>query len=349
VTIEDLIRSAQERQAARAVPQSHILATLAGRASRRRRQQRWAMTGAVAAVAAIVAVPVVASRPSPSPDAVAAGPTSPSPSPSAAPTRAPMPDIALGFRPGWMPSGFSERIRQFTAADPSDGFGPTLTRTWRRQVGAGDPFTAEAEVTLYVRTAVPDPAAAMDTSGSRITINGHAGYYSGTPGENKSTVDWVIGSHTLLMVSADHLTLSEDDLLRIARSVRSDAGTSPVPLRLPWLPDGWTNTNVTISGPSQAKWRVEISGQDAQGSLSVIVGSAAEAPAGGAALPMPIAGHPARHPVRTDKPGIGFNYLVLDLGHGRYMTLVGSGAVTFTDLTKIAYSAEVLPAGLGWL
>jgi hypothetical protein len=64
---------------------------------------------------------------------------------------------------------------------------------------------------------------------------------------------------------------------------------------------------------------------------------------------MPIAGHPARHPVRTDKPGAGFSYLVLDLGHGRYMTLVGSGSMTFTDLTKIAYSAQVLPAGPDWL
>jgi hypothetical protein len=132
-------------------------------------------------------------------------------------------------------------------------------------------------------------------------------------------------------------------MLRIATSVEPDPGSSPVPVRLPWLPSGLASPTVTISGPSRATWRAEIYDDD----LTVIVGATAEAPAGGETFTL--AGRPARHPVRRDSAGRRLSYLVVGLGHGRWMTLVGSGTVSFDDLTKIAYSARPAPAGLDWL
>jgi hypothetical protein len=343
VNLEELIRSAQEEQAARAVPPSRVLAALSGRVVTRHRRRRWALAAAVTAAAVatvvlIVAVPVVLSHRPAAPALPVAAPPS-----SAPPTRDPVHIIALGYRPTWMPSGYTERIRQFTPADPGDEYGPTLMRVWRRQVGAGDPFTADAEVTLYVRTAVADASAAIDRSGDRVSVNGHDGHYSGTPGEHKSSLDWALGPHTVLMLAADHMALSRTDMLRIARSVQPDTGVFPVPFQLPWLPPGQPAAAVTISGPSTERWRAELSTDG----LTVIAGSTAEAPAGGATLT--VGGHPARHPVRHDAAGRDFNYLVVDLGRSRYLTLLSPGAVPFNDLVKIAATARMLPTGLDWL
>ncbi|GIE88956.1 hypothetical protein [Actinoplanes regularis] len=373
--IEDLIRTAQERQADRALPADRIRAALPRRAAQARRRRRYGMAGAAVAavsVAAAVTVPVVLLRgPGPAGTAPTAAGAATAPS-GAEPTVAALPQTyPLGYRPAWAPPGFGERIRFADSSQPGDPFGPTVQRVWKKQVGPGDPWNG-AGITLYVRTEVPDPAQAMDTSGQRVDINGVRGYYS-AGGDAKSYVDWSPNGHTVLMLAAGHFDISKADLLRMARSVRPDPTVATIPVNLRWLPEGWTTTAATISGQGPTTWRAEVSavrrevptgaatpGKDKRGvppveggtvetgSLSVVVGAVTDAPAGGKQLT--VGGHPARQPVRTDAPGRDLIYLVVDLGQGRLMTLVGEGAgLTVDDLVKVAEQAEVNPPGKGWI
>src|SRR4051812_5671476 len=132
--------------------------------------------------------------------------------------------------------------------------------------------------------------------------------------------------------------MSRDDLLRVARSVRPEAGEATVPVKLSWLPDSWQTSGSTVSGASASGWRAWLNaaapvtaaakakGDGAghtQQELSLVVDSVTDAPDGGDALT--VAGHPARHPVRADEAGKSLTYLVVDLGEGRLMTLIGSG------------------------
>jgi hypothetical protein len=234
-----------------------------------------------------------------------------------------------------------------------------VTRVWKKEVGPGDP-AGGAELTLYVRAAVPDVGHAMDTTGRKVDINGIRGYYQPSEGDLKSSLNFSPAPHTALLLAADHLGLSEPDMLRAARSITADPGTVESPVRLRWLPDTWSPTGFTVSGPSRAAWRAEVDAapdpqvasdpkslKSSPGNLSVTVGTTAEAPAGGAKLT--VGGHPARHPVRTDAPGQSLTYLVVDLGHGRLMTLIGDGGITLDEITRVAANAQITATGPDWL
>jgi hypothetical protein len=361
--IEDLIRSTQARQAERAVPADRIRSELPKRVARARRRRRFGVLGAAAAAAAVataIAVPALTlPRDGAGNDPVVAA----APSPGTGQPRS----FRLGYRPAWVPPGFAERIRYADLEDPADGFGPTVLRVWKKQVGRGDPWGG-TELTLYVRTAVADPGTAMDTSGQKVDINGVRGYYTPAHDEKNSSVNWSLDAHTVLMLTADHLDIAQPDLLRMARSVRPDPGLVTVPVRLRWLPAGWRTTNVTVSGPSAATWRGEVAAakpapepttsadrrkrKDAAtnpvGSLTVEVGDTTAAPDGGTTGT--VGGRPARYPVRTDVPGQSLRYLVVDLGGGRMLTLIGDGGgITVDDLTRIAEQVDITPTGLDWL
>ncbi len=264
-------------------------------------------------------------------------------------------EMPLGFGPSWVPSGFRERIRQSDVSEPGDPFGPTVTRVWKKQARTGDPWGG-AEIALYVRTGVPDPAQAIGTSGQRVDINGATGHLAASEGDGKSSVDWVAGPHTVLMIATSHVEVSKADLLRMARSVRAASGTATVPVVLRGLPEGWSSRSATVSGPSAGTWRAQVSAVREEkvvaktkgdgGSLSVTVGVGTEAPAGGEKLT--VGGHPARHPVRSDAAGRSLTYLVVDLGHNRLMTVIGDG-LALGELTTIAEQTEIAPAGLDWL
>lgn len=361
-TIEDLVRDAQARQADRAVPPARILATLPVRAARVQRQRRigWA-TGAVAAaaVAGVIAVPALAVHPGR--PVVLTPATVPAPSPSAsAPAVTAFPVFRLGYKLTWAPSGMTERIRSADTGQSDAAFGPTVMRIWKKQVGAGDP-SGGAEFSLYVRTAVPKPADAMDTSGQKVDIHGARGYYQPSSGDHKSSVDWSPDPHTVLMITAGHLDVSRSDMLKAARSVAPDPGTVDPAVRLDWLPDGWSATGFSVSGPSAARWRSEVFAgapasptadpkslkEDGLPSLSVVVGTTTDAPAGGPALL--VGGHPARWPLRTDPAGQSLSYLVVDLGHGRLMTLIGSGGIQKNEMMRVAAATVLVPAAAGWI
>ena len=360
--IEDVIRATQARQADRAVPPDRIrsaLPTRIARAGRRRRAGRLGTVLVAAAAATAITVPTLLLHRD-EPAAPAAGRAVSAPASAA--TAAQLPPIRLGYAPTWAPPGFAEHIRSFFVTDPPDELGPSLQRVWTKQTGPGDPWGG-AELMLSVRTEVTDPAAAVGAGGPAVDINGHPGHYVPAEGK-KSYVSWQAGEHTMLMLSASHYAIAQKDLLRMARSVRPEPGTNAVPVRLRHLPAGWSTTGITVSGQSAATWRAEVAaaqpapelppdkskmeGKAGPGSLSVTVGSTAEAPAGGTELT--VGGRPARHPVRADQPGRDLIYLVVDLGAGRVMTLVGQGdGLTLADLTKVAEQAEITPAGLDWL
>ncbi|GAA2849706.1 hypothetical protein Acy02nite_00270 [Actinoplanes cyaneus] len=362
--IEDLVRTAQERQADRAVPAERLLAALPQRAAGARRRRQFGVLGAAMAAAAVVVavtVPVVALRGSVPEPAVVADAPSLSPGVLVTPTgAAQLGMIAIRYGPAWIPSGFSESIRQADSAGPS---GQSLTRVWKKQAGAGDPWSG-ASIALTIRTEVVDPARTLDTSGQKVDINGAEGWFSPSRGDGKAALAWVAGYDTVLMISTSHVEVIAADLLRMARSVGPALALTSVPVLLGWLPDGWETGGVTISGPSAAAWRYEITAGRSpvaspgpeksvadSSSVSVVVGTVTEAPAGGEKLT--VRGRPARHPVRTDAAGHGLTYLVVDLGQGRVMTLTGEG-ITLGDLTRIAEQAALPPIGftpkdLGWL
>ncbi|MBG0565438.1 hypothetical protein [Actinoplanes aureus] len=375
MTIEDLIRAAQEHQADRSVPADRIRAALPRRAARANRHRRYGMLAAgltAAAVATAVTVPALALRDdSPAVTAEpaappASGPASATPSSQPAPGAALPTQVKLEYRPTWVPSGFAEHIRHFNVGEPGDSLGPTLMRVWKKSVSAGDPWGG-TELSLYIRTEATDAAAAIDTSGQKVDINGAQGFYTPPQGDRKSSVNWTLDDHTALTIAALKVDISKNDLLRMARSVRPDPGVSPVPVSPRWLPPGWETTGAEVSGPSQDTWRSYVyavrrapepstdadrkaakEGNSQSGELSVTVGTTTDAPSGGDRFT--VGGHPARHPVRTDEPGKRLIYLVVDLGEGRLMTLIGSGAgLTLDDLKKVAEKTEITPAGLAWL
>jgi hypothetical protein len=372
--IEDLIRTAQDRQAERAVPADRIRSALPGRVAAVRRRRRYGMLGATVAAAAVTAavtVPTLVLRDgSAAPVVVADAPSNP-PSPAsgmmAAPTTVAQPaEIPLRYRPTWVPSGFSERVRQADGSGSShDLLGPTVTRVWKKQAVAGDPWGG-AEIAFYLRIAVPDATQALNRSGQQVDVNGAHGYFSASQGDGKSSVDWALGEHTMLMIATSHVEISKADLLKMARSVRPELEIFSIPVRLRWLPDGWATTGFTVSGPSATAWRAEAgvasltqpeigpgktgkeNGHALAASLTVVVGGTTDAPSGGQRLT--VGGRPARHPVRTDEPGKRLIYLVVDLGPGRLMTLVGQGGgLTLDDLAKVAEHTEISTAGQDWL
>ncbi|WP_328471437.1 DUF4367 domain-containing protein [Actinoplanes sp. NBC_00393] len=402
--LEDLIRATQERQADRAVPAERILAALPQQAGRVRRNRRFGMLGAglaAAAVAAAVTVPALALRDNgpagtaidpaatagaKTPDGTAGAHTpdvtggSTAPDGAADPARKPVegaadpganpatdvpPEIALGYRPTWVPSGFAEHLRHFDGGEPGDAMGPTLMRVWKRDVAAGDPWGG-SELTLYVRTEARDAAAGIDNSGQKVDVNGVQGYYTGAQGDRKSSVNWALDDRTALILAASKIDISKSDLLRMARSVRPDAGVSSVPVRLSWLPPGWTSSGIDVSGQSVGVWRGYVyavergpmpsinasnkhdreSVTSQSGSLTVEVGTTTDAPDGGDTLT--VAGRPARNPVRSDEAGKDLVYLVVELDKGRLMTLVGSG-ITRDEVKKVAEQVAITPTGLDWL
>jgi hypothetical protein len=347
--IDDLVRQAQAGMADRAVSPSRIRDALPHRVTRARRQRRLGWAAVATAVATAIAVPALAVRPDRT--------TVPAGVVPVASATAPVParhDLPLSYRLTWAPPGFAERIRSAGTAPPGDPLGPTVTRTWKKPTGA-------AELTLYVRTAVPDVGRAMDTTGQKVDVNGVRGWYQPSAGDHKSSLTWSPAPHTALILAAGHLDLSRSDMLRAARSVVAEPGTVRSPLRLDRLPAGWAQTGVTVSGTSPSAWRAEVDAapvaspsaptgkalKSAPATLSVIVAGTPEAPPGGTTLT--VGGRPARHPVRTDAAGQTLTYLVVYLVPGRYLTLIGSGGLTLSDLSDVARQAQISDSGPDWL
>lgn len=361
VPIEDLIRAAQQRQAERAHRPDRLLTDLPARAAARRARRRgYQALGTVAAavaVAAALTVPALGLRDGPD-----GSPAQPGASPSTAATpggtaAAPtLPPVPLRYRPTWLPPGLTERIRGAQPEAAGSDSPASSRRIWTDQPVGTDGTGARTELILSMRQAngADDPLA---NTGVPVDINGTVGYYHGT---QKSYVEWRADPGTVVALTQHELNLSQQDMLRIARSVEPDPDQLRVPLHVGWLPAGMRVVNGEVSGDSPAAWMARLGAglprasdgtTPDQRTITVSLSPTTTAPAGGRSLT--VGGHPARLVHRTDRP-MDMRYLVVDLDQGRKLTVLGvsrgADPLTDDDLIRVAeHAAPAEPFDVAWI
>ncbi|WP_077005437.1 hypothetical protein [Saccharothrix sp. ALI-22-I] len=356
--IEDLIQDAVRRQEELAGDPDRIRAALPERAARKVRVDRtWrlAAVGAAACVAAAVAVPTVVLRDS-------EGGSGPAASPTASSTASPAPragTFPLRFRPTWLPPGLPERSRSIPLTTGPDAKASTV-QTWSTGPVSGPNLSLTAYRSLEDSEAPLPPNVVEAPGGSTsprlrdVDINGKAGRYDG------DSVVWRVDSETRLLLTASGLGLSEDDLLRVARSVRPDDTRLHVPLRVDRLPAGVAPQFATVDGESPTSWEASIFAERTWAAyVSVRVGTVDHGAAGEAVTIGGRAAHLAELDGDTSTQG-GYRTdwrLTVDLGDGRRLTVYGGSglessapALTREDMIGIGEQVEVDPnPDLGWL
>lgn len=332
--IDDVIREAVRRQETLAVDPDRIWAALPARvASRRRTRTRVMLATVAAAVAVAVAVPIALQD-----NGNDTGPTVS----AAAPEQA---GIPLYYRPTWLPDGMVERARSV----PIDGDFTFAERFWKSTSADDGASGPQIILTSHARTPADDPAPNVD-------INGTPGWYDG-----ESYVSWQVDGDTKLSLTAAELGLSQEVLLRIARSVEPDPTRLRPPLRLDWLPDGVADQRLQVRGDSPTKWKATIVASGAgKHYVSASVGTAADTARGETVT---VNGHTA-HLAQVDEKDADVPYyqtkwlLTMDLGGGRLLT-VRSGSeggspatspLTRDDMIRVAEHVQVDPdPDLAWL
>jgi hypothetical protein len=301
-------------------------------------------------VAAAVAVPVAVLRPD---SGVTTQVGAPPPATVPAPTGL---SVALRFHATWLPSGVAEHVRVGALADMGPGHIDGVYSVYSKLPVDATGNDSGPRLTVQVRKA----ASASDpeiNDGSPITVNGKPGFYHGK-GDTKSYIEWRADADWVVSVDQNGLGLTQAELLRVADSVRADPGGFDIPLRFGWLPDGINPQFVTFAGNSAAAWIMRVSGEQAQTgtketnkqnrSLDVELGTATSAPAGGTAVQ--VGGKTGRLVTRTVDGANVINYLVVDLGGGRVLTIVGQGGIANEDLVKVAQNTQVTgDPDLTWL
>jgi hypothetical protein len=221
----------------------------------------------------------------------------------------------------------------------------------------------------FAAIALKDGANQFGDVGDPVDINGRPGRFAGA-GEEKSYVHWLIDPQTVIFIEHVDMGLSDEDVLRIARSVQPDPSQLAIPLRLGWLPTGMSPFSAQFAGDSADHWQLEISAmaQQPAGQTShtkeskessasserwvyVRLGPTTDAPDGGE--PTEINGRPARIAARTAEgpvPG-EHTYVVVNLGSGLKLTVYSVvPELPRADLIAVATAAEVGPTpDLSWL
>ncbi|MBO0871716.1 MAG: hypothetical protein J2P15_24450, partial [Micromonosporaceae bacterium] len=281
--------------------------------------------------------------------------------------------VPLRYRPTWLPAGLTEHSRD-APIPPLAWDTMCLVRVWARA-----PLDSRPDSVLNAHL---DLAICRDTNPNHDPVTGYT--YQG--GLGKSYVTFRIGEDTMQVIQED-LNLSQDQMERIARSVRADPSVMTVPLRTDWLPMGGRVNEAVVGGASPAAWQVQLttwlpptvgavsapphpSGSEIQ--IKVDLGATTDAPDGG--QPLAIGGHPARLVIRhyselpksadyiknlpagltTDLPAYTVRYLVVELGGGRLLTVrdwwVPTAPSGVDDLKRIAAgAAQVQPPDVSWI
>lgn len=338
MTIEDLVREAAGRQAERAAPAERILTGLPARIALARRRRRIGVaTGAAlvaAAVAAAIAVPsLVVERDDP----VVTPP--PPPSTSA--------DVPLGYRPGWVPGGFTEKSRAWTADLGRPG-GAKVSRRWKMPTTK---VREEPSLELEVWPDVADVRRQRGTFGDPIDVNGAEGDYWRSSDGVSSQLSWSPGGHVVLRLTARDVNVGRDVLLRMAKSVAPDPSTLNPPVRLRSLPDGWSIIGADVNDSEYAPWKARLSLRGPRPddpkapprSISITVDGDNELIGRGGAK-VTVAGRPAR--LRPYGPA-----LTVDLGDKRVLVVEArwENRVDPDLLLRVAENVEVTGTGVGWL
>jgi hypothetical protein len=253
--LEELTRAAPQRRANDAVPADRVRAALPRRAVVRRNRRRsgtFAIGAAAAAVAGALIIPTVlvghhgGGRPTGSAPGVVAAPPN-QPGPSQVPT-----ELTVAG-PTWLPPGLTERARQTNGS----GVKQTIVRTWSDSVVGTDGAGGHG---LRVTTDRSSPSDYPGTGGGKaVDINGVTGYYTGpVSGDDKSLLAWRTNAKTVVTIEQVDLSLSEAQLLHIARSFTAQVSIGLTPLTLGWVPDHMTFTGTEVSGDSPTKYLAEV-------------------------------------------------------------------------------------------
>jgi hypothetical protein len=232
--------------------------------------------------------------------------------------------------------------------------GAYLARQWWR--GGRTQTTQKPALTFSVHHAATDPATMVNSPmrpGQAVEINGAAGRLKAPVGNSRS-LTWTPGERIVLSLDTSEATVTDEDLLRVARSVVPDRGTFTTPVRWRSLPAGWRVWDSTIEGPPRNPWYATVRVRDMRrtgptGEVRFEVGRATGIPAGGTRLT--VGGRPART-VLLDSGGRTDRWRILMVGPvgGVYVTLFGTGAATDLDvLTGFAENTVVTGAGVDWL
>jgi hypothetical protein len=235
--------------------------------------------------------------------------------------------VGLRYKPTWLPAGFTERSRSVPLG-PGAGFdGPV--RYWKG--------TAQRDSQLqFGAVDTENGADPFNDIGQAVDINGRPGWLGSGKGvgPRMSLVHWMIDSKTVIFIRNLNAGVSDDDLLRMARSVQPDPGQVAVPMRLGWLPTGMASDEASFTGDSPERWELNIttSGPKPPGTpptpgkeiderwLFVRLGPTTDAPDGGETIT--VAGRPARLVVRpTAVPGTEDNFVVVELASGLKLTV----------------------------
>jgi hypothetical protein len=370
-TMEDLLRQALQRQAERAVDPARVRAALPSRAARRTRRRFGSLAAGLAAAAALTAfaVPVLGLDDAPTGGTGAGPAASPSASASApAPAQVTPEAVAMRYKPTWLPAGLRERARTVPVGPGNAYDGPV--RIWKPAGAEGGTDKGGSRLE-FGAIGLKDGANQFGDFGRQVDVNGRLGRLVGSA-DTKSYVHWLIDPQTVIFIHNVSLGLSDDDLLRVARSVQPDPGQLPIPLRLGWLPTGMAPFSAEVAGDSASRWQVEITAmgqppagppaqptaaKDKEGASSgerwiyARLGPATDAPAGGEAVD--VGGRPARVVARAGEGPVPFEhtYVVVALDSGLTLTVHAMvPEVSRADLLAVAAAIDVASApDLSWL
>jgi hypothetical protein len=245
---------------------------------------------------------------------------------------------SLRYSPRWLPPGIVERSR---SRDPD---GLSLRREWERP-GAGSSHRRAMVILQVYDTAY---AGRMDCrNGANVAINGVTGGLWSNGGTSAGCVRWQPDPSTVLVVTEHHLGISQDGLLRIARSMQPDPGWMTVPLRLdrPGIVATTTQPYASVRGESARDWSVALhfdQGNPGTGiwHATVSLSTKVTPPIGGRWLTTAVVGdRPARY-FAVD-PRRSF-YLVP--GEARLVVDVGSGVWLAVSVVLSPFSRDALPS-----
>jgi hypothetical protein len=334
--IAELIRDAQERQAARAPAPERILGGLPRSIARRRRRRRYVVAAGVAGLLALSGGAVAAG-------VGAAGGRSGGSGVADAPAAESV--VTMDFGPTWVPAGWSETSRELsvlgdtiTTAPGSDGrlvltTGPrrSIDRRWSKRSG-----DASTQLTLSVRNTEFTAAQNWEP----VDVGGRPGQVAEHPGS--TSVTWSIDGRYLLLMSGDGRggmtqPLPREEMLGIAASVVADPTPFPAPVELGWLPAETRVEKIGVGGATPADYAsfVHLHRLGTGGGPMIEVGRGS-LPVG---EPLTVGGRPAVVPAKPDRGPRAD--LAVDMGGGWVLVLTGDLRSDRAELIRIAENARL--------
>jgi hypothetical protein len=295
---EALLRDGLDRLAARAPDGNDVLNALARAKAPRRRPVALLVAAAAAVVTIAVGVPIAVHG---------LGEDSPSADTSAT---AQVDWQVLGFRPTWLPDGFTEQYREVSPASR------TQVRRWRQgQVGA-------AEITLSAFSSQnaewSGTALRIASLQDQVVIGGRVGMVTGD--DASAVVTWMPDAAEVLQLKLAGVPGARDTGKRIADSVGRSATPFRSELAFGPLPAGLAPLSSLAEGLSASDAESSVKAA-APGSPAVSADISAQAPALPNAVDIEIRGAKGFY---TTGKGPDGGTIAVRLANGRWLAVTGS-------------------------